>query len=42
MLRLCLLHPDVLGLVATVANQGTRRLATLLTEESGVQFPAAL
>src|SRR5437588_12395567 len=36
-----LLRPRVTGLVAAVAVEGTRRLAALLTEEGGVQFPAA-
>jgi hypothetical protein len=37
-----LLCPGVAGLVAAVAVEATRRLATLLAEEGGVQFPAAL
>src|SRR6266545_1112918 len=36
------LSPDVPGLVAAVAVEATRRLAALLTEKGGVQFPAAL
>src|SRR5262245_17896812 len=43
MLRLHrLLLPGVPGLVAAVAVEGARRLAALLTEEGGVEFPAAL
>src|SRR5262249_1805096 len=43
MLRLrCLLLPGVPGLVAAIAVEATRRLAALLAEEGGVQFPAAL
>src|SRR5262249_11875330 len=43
MLRLRrLLLPGVPGLVAAVAVEATRRLAALLAEEGGVQFPAAL
>src|SRR5437868_4832845 len=37
-----LLRPGVPGLVAAVAVEATRWLAALLTEEGGVQFPAAL
>src|SRR5262245_7315912 len=36
------LLPGVAGLVAAVAAEATGRLAALLTEEGGVQFPAAL
>src|SRR5262245_66066354 len=36
------LSPDVPGFVAAVAVEGARRLAALLAEEGGVQFPAAL
>src|SRR5262245_22592859 len=36
------LSPGVPGLVAAVAVEGARRLAAPLTEEGGVQFPAAL
>src|SRR5262245_20739512 len=43
MLRLrCLLLPGVPGLVAAIAVEATRRVAALLAEEGGVQFPAAL
>ena len=43
MLGLCrLVRPGVVGLVAAVAVEATRRLAALVAEEGGMEFPAAL